>query len=390
MVADSLAIELARTYVPPGSRILDPFCGSGRLLVAASHASHRTGLDINPLAWLLTKAKLGAPSARRIQDVIDGLEECRSVTARFTLDLKLNGGVEWFPPRSARDLERIAAFINALDLAEAELLLVAAALSATVRQVSFAKQSAWKLHRIGADHRSNFDADAVKILRRRLRYCVDSITGSEPIQGENDIRIVKAESALTQTMAAERNLFDVVLTSPPYGDSRTTVQYGAASALCLSVVSRLHGLEKLGIRGAAIDRNCLGGTSARIFDWDSVDLERYWRGGEARLKRSVGRFVLDYIEAMRGVASSLKPNGTAILVVGNRSVGGARLELDRLTVEQGARAGLDLCDRRVRKFATKRVPHRVNRFGRCADESRRAAGGTKTMEEEVILVMRRS
>jgi hypothetical protein len=43
------------------------------------------------------------------------------------------------------------------------------------------------------------------------------------------------------------------MTSPPYGDSRTTVQYGAASALCLSVVSRLCGLEQLGMLGREID-----------------------------------------------------------------------------------------------------------------------------------------
>lgn len=388
MVADSFAIELAQTYVPTGARILDPFCGSGRLLVAASHASHRTGFDVNPLAWLLTKAKLGAPSPQRVQNVIEGLEDCRSIRTCSEIDPKLNGGVDWFSSRSANDLEKIVRYLNTLNLPEAELLLVAAALSATVRQVSFARQGAWKLHRIGADLRSSFNADAFELFQRRLHYCVDSLSSRDPIEGTNDIRIVKAQNALRQPVAAEVGLFDVVLTSPPYGDSRTTVQYGAASALCLSIVSRLHGLEELSVRGAVIDSECLGGPASQKLDAKPLDLEPYWRSSEANLKRSVERFVLDYNEAMVGIANALRPDGTVIFVVGNRSVGGARFALDQLTIDQAARVGLELYDRRVRKFETKRVPRSVNRFGRSTDGNRRAAGKTETMAEEVVLVMR--
>jgi len=57
MVGDELAFSLVRQYVPPQATILDPFCGSGKFLAAAEDAAIRVGIDANPLAWLLTKAK---------------------------------------------------------------------------------------------------------------------------------------------------------------------------------------------------------------------------------------------------------------------------------------------------------------------------------------------
>src|SRR5687768_12034639 len=58
MIADDLATELASLHVRQGSRVLDPFCGSGRLLMAAAaKGASCFGYDVNPLARLLTEAK---------------------------------------------------------------------------------------------------------------------------------------------------------------------------------------------------------------------------------------------------------------------------------------------------------------------------------------------
>src|SRR4051812_19828146 len=69
MVADELALRLASTYVRPGMRVLDPFCGTGRLLFAAARTegTHCLGLDINPLACLVTDAKAANPTIARLR-----------------------------------------------------------------------------------------------------------------------------------------------------------------------------------------------------------------------------------------------------------------------------------------------------------------------------------
>src|SRR3546814_20394921 len=70
--------------------------------------------------------------------------------------------------------------------------------------------------------------------QRRLLHYVREVEFSA-WSGDVDIHFGRADAAT----AAELGCFDVVLTSPPYGDSRTTVQYGSASAICLDVVSRI-------------------------------------------------------------------------------------------------------------------------------------------------------
>jgi 16S rRNA G966 N2-methylase RsmD len=50
--------ELIRSYSSPGDRILDPFCGSGTLLIEAAVAGrHAVGTDIDPVAVFVSKVK---------------------------------------------------------------------------------------------------------------------------------------------------------------------------------------------------------------------------------------------------------------------------------------------------------------------------------------------
>jgi hypothetical protein len=63
MMVPRVAEELVRRHGRPGGVCFDPFCGTGRALVAASLAGmHSVGIDVNPLAVFLTSVKLMPPS----------------------------------------------------------------------------------------------------------------------------------------------------------------------------------------------------------------------------------------------------------------------------------------------------------------------------------------
>src|SRR5947207_15868160 len=58
MIADDFALTAAMRYVKQGSVVLDPFCGTGRTLYAAASCGGQCfGVDINPLAVLIARAK---------------------------------------------------------------------------------------------------------------------------------------------------------------------------------------------------------------------------------------------------------------------------------------------------------------------------------------------
>jgi DNA modification methylase len=390
MIADELAHALVHEHVPAAGRVLDPFCGSGRLLAAAEHAALRVGIDTNPLAWLLTRAKLMQPSALIVEAVLNDIDSARRIRTRRAIKPLGERQVDWFAPDVLVDLDHIVRWINRLALPEAERLLIAAALSATVREVSFARQSGWKLHRLDAAARAAFTTSTWDRLAKRLRYCLNEVKTARPVSGTIHVELANARSlSQADNPARSHGPYDIVLTSPPYGDSRTTVQYGAASSLCLSVVARIKGLEHLALPGSMIDNSCLGGHQ-RNSDLD-IEVKRYWAGAASkRLGRSVHAFLADYDDVCGSIALNLKPGGKAVLVLGRRSTGGFRLKLDTFTVDRFEARGFTLLSRETRDLQHKRFPRHINRFARSCSQDDRARGLVRTMSSEIIVVLQKA
>jgi site-specific DNA-methyltransferase (cytosine-N4-specific) len=395
MVADELARELADRYVGPTDSVLDPCCGSGRLLAAASHTTGaRVGYDVNPLACLLTECKLRPMKLEVVESVMNALS-ARRARARAVRPIRLRGRrtAEWFSYDALSELAELIEFINSLQIAEPELLLVAAAFSATARDVSWIGRSGWKLHRMSELDRRALRPSVWERMKARLGYCVARL-------GDNTAQtapwLVERRDARRSLRVRPKRLqqgfpFDVVLTSPPYGDSMSTVQYGGASELLLDLVSRLRGCEEFYSLGSEIDNTCLGSCVRRKATAKQIHLPRsYWAGArdtESFLRVAI--FLHDYSALCAAVANAVKPGGTVVMVVGRRRVGSFRVKLDQFTIDRLSESGMELTRRDVRALRGKRLPRRVNRYGRSSDSWARSTGAVMTMGSEVILVFRK-
>jgi site-specific DNA-methyltransferase (cytosine-N4-specific) len=371
MVPDELALALAERHVRPGFSILDPFCGSGRLLAAvAFEPVFCVGTDLNPLACLLTRAKFAPADPAVVETVVRDLESARQRPPSRSIELRARTKVDWFAPVVILQLSQIITWINELRLADPEKLVIAAAFSAAARDASFVRKDGWKLHRLAQESRDSLSGSAWEYFARRLQYCLREISAAPRPSARAQVDLADARN-LYETMLGDVRAasFDVVVTSPPYGDSRTTVQYGAASALLLDLVSRIDGLEEYFMPGAQIDARCLGGSFRSNNAMPADDIRPYWAGsGTSPKAKSVGQFLGDFGRVCAGIASCLKPGGTATLIIGCRSTGGYRLRLDRFTTVRLEFLGLKLV-----------------RFARCASATQRAKGLTRTMAEEIVL-----
>ena len=57
-------------------RVLDPFAGSGMILLASLMAGHDVyGIDINPVAWLIARQTLNPPDVKELEATFHQIDE---------------------------------------------------------------------------------------------------------------------------------------------------------------------------------------------------------------------------------------------------------------------------------------------------------------------------
>jgi hypothetical protein len=102
----------SRELCRPAATVLDPFCGSGTVLLESSLAGHDSfGADSNPLARLIGQAKMSAVEPARLDRVADRF--ANRIPAKAPSDTPDVVNLEyWFHPRIWRALQRVLAVIK--------------------------------------------------------------------------------------------------------------------------------------------------------------------------------------------------------------------------------------------------------------------------------------
>ena len=146
------------------------------------------------------------------------------------------------------------------------------------------------------------------------------------------------------------NSIDLVVTSPPYGDSRTTVAYGQFSRLSL----RWLGLEE------TVDRTSLGAKPKNVSNSlpSSLLYECIEKISEKDDKRGreVFSFYKDLYDSICVIAKKVKPGGVVCFVVGNRRVKGFELPTDKISADFFEKEGFLHKKTVVRAISSKRMP----------------------------------
>lgn len=389
MVADHISTDLAEEFVAPGMRVLDPFCGTSRTLAAAAaEGAHCVGVDVNPLAVLISRVKLEPVSVTALRRALCSVPRESRVRAARSYEFVCGRKVRWFSKRVEFDLNRLVSWLNNGSFRAPELRFLAVVLSATTREVSYCRQDQWKLHRLPANLRSCHRKHTFHVFRRRLSTLIAELD-KRPRNRSTSTLICGDSRRLTTCLrkAGENRKFDVLITSPPYGDSRTTVQYGGMSSIALSVVSHIDRLRLPTVLGGEIDRNCLGGQTR---DEDRVNkisenLNTYWKGGrENRHRKQVLSFLADVEDCCREVSGKIRKGGSAVLIVGRRLLGSRRLLLDRFVEDSLVNGGFRLRQVRKRNIVGKLTPLKINSRGNST--SSKAGERVNTMREERVLV----
>ena len=384
MMIPQIARKLLKEYGTEGGWLLDPYCGTGTSLVEASlFGMHSVGCDINPLVRLIATAKSTPVCLSALDETLNELNkylfqveyrESKLPDAQVPNILNLT---YWFSDEVIRTLAHLRARISLVrDKAIQNFILVA--FSETVREVSYTRNGEFKLYRMPTNKLKDFKPDVLGIFTKKLRRNRQGLA-SYLERRKN----VKVSVSMANTVQGELPTphppdgYDIVITSPPYGDSQTTVAYGQFSRLAA---------EWIGLPNARkVDKLAMGGLRSKetLTDSPVSSVVEKIRSVDEKRAEEVSAFYIDLKRSIHSIAQVCSPHATICYVVGNRRVKGVMLPTDEFVVDAFRQHGFVHKTTIVRNIPNKRMPKK-NSPSNIAGET------SKTMHEENIVVCQRT
>jgi len=340
MMIPQVARRLIETYGKDSKVLLDPFMGSGTaLLEAALHKNFKKayGIDINPLALLISKVKTTPINPKTLwnnyhelmKNIFNDKKEVnfkqKEVEKPNFFNIKF-----WFKPYVIIDLAIIKNNINNIkDKDIKDFFLVA--FSETVRNVSNTRNREYKLYKMSSQMLEKHNPNTLDEFREKLKANISRMENYFEDHNKNCKINILTEDTRNKTSIKDGEV-DLIVTSPPYGDSRTTVAYGQFSRLALQWLGydnkKVLDIDKVSLGGIPVkdlknglDSKTLKETLNKIAEQDS------------RRAKDVLSFYIDFDKCVEELHRVTKKGAFLCFVVGNRTVKGVQIPTDDIIVE---------------------------------------------------------
>lgn len=393
MMIPQVARRLIETYGADAKVLCDPFMGTGTsILEAKLHSNFEIayGIDINPLARLIAKVKVTPIDADKLVEIVSMvLENSATEIADYKISNKQIKSPDfknidyWFKPEVIRDLviikKNIESIWNEQDPISIDIrdfLLVS--FSETVRLVSNTRNSEFKLYRMAESSLAKHNPDTFNTFKDKTLKNVERLTIFNK-EAKNCKTVILNEDSRYRTSIPD-DCVDLIVTSPPYGDSRTTVAYGQFSRLSLEWMEfdskEVRSIDKVSLGGVPVTNldNTLGSPSLNksIRDIRNID--------ELRAKEVLS-FYVDFYECVKEINRFMKRGGYLCFVVGNRTVKKQQIPTDDIIVELFQSVGSYNHEKTIiRNIPMKRMPKENSPTNVRGDKS-------STMNHEYIIIL---
>jgi DNA modification methylase len=372
-------IKLIKSEDKSVQNILDPFHGSGVTLVEGmKNALTPIGIDINPLANLITLVKLQGVSKKQIKLSNNRIIELlRKESFEFEMHDFYNIN-KWYREDFIETFSKIRAAIQKERYKNIRQYYWVCLIN-ILKKYSNTRSSTFKLHvktQKDIDSMSNnIIEDFIKNIEKSYVFLPNFIQ-----YDKKNLYIGKAEDILSEF---ENGTVDLICTSPPYGDNPTTVTYGQYSILPLYWIDKSDlGKfdEQLIANYSSIDSNSLGGNQRVRSSFESSILNNFLPRIDDKKQNKVKNFVLDYLNVMSELVRVLKVGKYIVLTLGDRRVDNQVVPLSTITTEYLESNGFILEKAITRNIPKKRMPRKVSKVGGNSVES---------MNQEHVLILKK-
>ena len=357
MMIPQVARTLIELYAPQDqcNLIFDPYMGSGTSLVEASlKGINSIGTDINPLARLISQAKTTHFDIQKIKEEIAEIQlfpfsysEDKVKNTDFT---RVSNPDFWYAQDILLKLSFLSQYIDSLE--DEIKLFFQIALSETVREVSYTRNGEFKRFRMTEKQIKQFNPDVFGIFESKIFRNLEGLKQYNASNLSPKVQICDFNTVYEiPDVVLPNESVDMIVTSPPYGDSHTTVAYGQFSRWANEWFNFPNAKN--------LDNLLMGGKKKAepIYETESIakELKEIQSIDNTRFQEVVS-FLNDYSCSIKNIAPKIRKGGIICYVVGNRTVKGIQIPLDFFTAEMFEKQGFSHLKTIVREIPNKRMP----------------------------------
>jgi DNA modification methylase len=379
-----LVKKIIETYSLPGDVIGDVFAGCGTTLVESkAHGLKSIGVDINPVAHLITQAKIHPIDPKRLTEEIFFLEkELKHYADDFRYYSTLHERIDyWFQPIEKNKIAYLYHVIDDIDQTDVRNFFLCG-LSNILKSSSRWLQTGTKPQidpgKEPVDPLIAFSKQVRKMQKKNDEFYAQL--------KKNNWLNVECEMLLSDARktSIEAESVSIIITSPPYVTSYEYADIHQLTGYWFNYFSHLPSFRKNFIgtfHSSNNDCNVHGSFASSI-------VERLSKR-DRRLSKEVANYFNDMDGVIKEIKRVLKPSGLTCIVVGNTTMKGIRIKSAESFVETLIREKfsiVELIKRRINHKIMPTIRDRVSGKFTTMDSKNRQ----RIYPEEYIIIARKN
>ncbi len=365
-VAGRLIDELTRD----GDLILDPFCGCGTTLVESKvRGRHSLGVDINPVAALITKVKSTPIQPQRLDEQFILFQKRLSTYSEDLLvDTPDHERIDyWFRPDDKRKLAFILGEISKIAKQDVRDFFLCG-FSNILKNCSIWLQKSNKPTR----DLSKIPSDPLVVFPRQIRTMINGNRRFfELLSASGHLGVPSRVTCNdARAMPLNDNSVDLILTSPPYVTSYEYADLHQLTALWLEYTKDINDFRMRFIGTSYPQPKILTLTDGPI----ATSIRDALLAKDTKMSDKVSIYFNEMNQVFYEMKRVLRTGGKICIVVGNTKLRGVEILNAEVYVEQFQSLGMRLINVIKREIPSKNLPSvrdRVSgRFASMIDENR--------------------
>lgn len=373
-----------------GGVVCDPFAGCGTTLVESKARGIKSvGVDVNPVAQLITQAKLRAIEPDSLNKTLASVE--RKVTAfiqgkPYPKTLKIISHERlsyWFSEDVLKDVSLVLRIISRVE-DETHRVFLQCALSNILKDVSRWLQSSTKPQiDPNKPQKSVFERflSHMKIMEKRNAEFYEKLKKEKNLNVPSKILLADARRTTLR-----KGSVSMIITSPPYVTSYEYADIHQLSGYLFDFIEDLRGFRKQFIGSAYIE--------GEDFSYENITpsavkaLEKLEKR-DKRVAREVRVYFRDMYEVSKEMSRILKQGGKACIVIGDTTLKNVHIPNAEALAEM-----LESVDLRLEKIIKRSIPHKLiptirdKTTGRFAKKD--AENSKRVYPEEYVLFLKKT